>query len=155
MAGRKPKPLALKLLAGNPGKRRLPKNGPTPRRQRLVAPGHLSDTAKTAWVELAERLYRLGVATEMDGIALEQLCENYAEIRELRADILANGRTQSVQTKSGDVMERSRPAWSQLSDAERRFRAMMTEFGLTPSARTRIVATGEDESQDPAEAYFG
>lgn len=156
MKGRKPKPSALKLVAGNPGKRPLPKNEPKPKRVIPSAPAHLTDGAKLAWGALSTRLDRLGLLTELDAYALEQLCENYAEILVLREDIKTCGRFQTVTTQSGDQMERARPAMTQLNDAERRFKGMMCEFGLTPSARTRVATDGNGNDQtDPAEAYFG
>src|SRR6185312_2686519 len=60
MRGRKPKPSALKLLAGNPGKRALNKREPRPRREIPSPPAHLSDGARTAWGALSTRLDRLG-----------------------------------------------------------------------------------------------
>lgn len=157
MRGRKPKPTSLKLVTGNPGKRRIRKTEPKPKRVIPSPPAHVSDRALLAWGALATRLDRLGLLTELDAFALEQLCENYSEIIELREDIIDNGRFQTVTTKSGDRMERARPAATMLADAERRFRGMMVEFGLTPSARTRVAVTGDDDNAqtDPAEAYFG
>jgi len=155
MRGRKPKPSALKLLAGNPGKRALNKREPRPRREIPSPPAHLSDGARTAWGALSTRLDRLGLLTELDAFALELLCENYAEILTLRQDVTTAGRYQAVTTATGDKMERARPAAAMLADAERRFRGMMSEFGLTPSARSRIETTDDaDRDADPAEAYF-
>lgn len=154
MRGRKPKPTALKLVTGNPGRRPLNKKEPKPKRVIPSPPEHMSARAMAAWGALSTRLDRLGLLTELDALALEQLCENYGEILELRADIVANGRFQTVTTQSGDAMERVRPAATLLSDAERRFRAMMAEFGLTPSARSRVTPTTDDDrSHDPASAY--
>lgn len=156
MKGRKPTPSALKLLTGNPGRRPLPANEPRPRRLIPSPPAHLSERAAVAWGSLSVRLDRLGLLTELDAEALEQLCENYAEILALRADIAENGRTTAVVTTTGDKREAARPVVAMLSDAEKRFRAMMCEFGLTPSARTRVAGAGDDSGKaDPAEAYFG
>lgn len=156
MRGAKPKPTALKLVAGNPGRRPLNKREPKPKRVVPAPPEHLSADARTAWGSLAARLDRLGLLTELDVFALELLCENYAEILALRADVAAGGRYQVVITKSQDLMERARPVAMMLADAERRFRGMMSEFGLTPSSRSRIqTANDADDTTDPAEAYFG
>lgn len=155
MKGRKPKPTALKLVTGNPGKRAPKRREPKPARCIPSPPAHLSDQAKVAWGSLATRLDRLGLLTELDAYALEQLCENYAELLELRADVAAHGRFQICETKVGGTMERTRPAATMLADAERRFRGMMSEFGLTPSSRTRVQTSEDAKPEDPAEAYFG
>ena len=78
--------------------------------------------------------------TVVDDWALEQLCENYAEILDLRATIKTEGRFQTVTNKNGDTRTVNHPAASQLADAERRFKGMLEQFGLTPSARTRVKA---------------
>lgn len=154
MKGRKPKPTALKLVTGNPGRRKPNRKEAKPRRVIPSPPDHLSKGALAAWGSLATRLDRLGLLTEIDAFALEQLCENYSEILELRKDVADNGRFQTVTTQSGDAMERVRPCATLLADAERRFRAMMAEFGLTPSSRSRVTATPDDgHKADPAAAY--
>lgn len=148
-------PTALKLVTGNRGRRPLPKHEPKPKRVIPSPPEHLSPKAMVAWGAMAAKLDRLRMMTELEDWALEQLCENYVEIVELRADVAVNGRFQTVITKSGDAMERVRPAYTMLADAERRFRAMMAEFGLTPSSRARVQATPDEQNADPAAAYFG
>lgn len=154
MSGRKPKPTRLKLVTGNPGKRPLNKREPKPKRCIPSPPAHLSPAALVVWGSLSARLDRLGLMTDHDAEALEQLCENYVELVELRKDVAAKGRYQTVATKSGDVMERTRPAAAQLADAERRFASKMAEFGMTPSSRSRIELPDDDGNTDPAEAYF-
>jgi P27 family predicted phage terminase small subunit len=141
MKGRKPKPSALRLLEGNPGKRPINENEPHPEPGIPPAPEHLSARAKSAWDAISVKLDKVGILTEMDDWALEQLCENYAEIVELREEIKHNGRFQTVTNKLGESRTVNSPAWSQLADAEKRFRGMLEQFGLTPSARTRVKAT--------------
>lgn len=155
MKGRKPKPTHLKMVTGNPGRRRLPKDEPKPKRGKPEAPTHLSPKAAEVWPLVAQWLDQMGVLTLPDAAALEQLCETYADIVRARADLNENGWYQSVITKSGDVMERARPAVSVVQDADRRLRAWLTEFGLTPSARVRVRGNGGEEEVDPLEEYLG
>lgn len=150
----RPKPTALKLVTGNPGKRRLPKNEPKPRRVRPSPPAHLSRDALVAWGAFSERLFPLGLLTELDAAALELLCENYAEIQLLRRDLDANGWFETITRTNGTQATVTRAAAARLSDAERRFRSMLVEFGLTPSARSKVTATPDDDRRDdPAAAY--
>ena len=128
----------MRLLEGNPGKRLL-KDEPAPD-QGIPQPPDLSDLAKNAWAKVSVKLDTIGVLTEIDGWGLEQLCENYAEILELSATIKKEGRFQTVTNKNGDTRTVNHPAASQLADAERRFKGMLKQFGLTPSARTRVKA---------------
>src|SRR5262245_41709762 len=136
MKGRKPKPKAIHLLQGNRShltKKELSERGePEPPRGIPDAPNHLSKEAKRAWPQLAAKLDEMGVMTFADAWALEQLAENYAEILAWRDEIDQNGRMTTITSKNGDDRPGINPACLALSDAEKRFRAMMAEFGLTP-----------------------
>jgi phage terminase small subunit len=69
MRGRKPTPTALKLVAGNPGKRPLNRHEPKPVTAIPTCPAHLMPTAKTEWKRLARYLHDLGVISELDRAA--------------------------------------------------------------------------------------
>lgn len=150
MRGRKPKPTHLKLVAGNPGKRAINRKEPKPRREIPSPPDHLSDRARVAWGSLSTKLDRLGVLTELDDLALERICELVDEIVALKLDIRRHGRT----VKQGPSKGKLRPEVRVLSDACKRLRLWMVEFGLTPSSRARLDTNNQDPNADPAEAYF-
>ena len=86
MAGRRPKPTKLKLVTGNPGKRKLNDNEPQPAREIPSPPSHLTDWGKTAWGRMTVLLDGMGVLTVADTFALERLCdircriENYGRL---------------------------------------------------------------------------
>ena len=60
MAGRRPKPSHLKVVTGNPGKRKLNDKEPTPAREILSPPAHLTDWGKVAWGKLTVLLDGMG-----------------------------------------------------------------------------------------------
>ena len=92
MRGRKPSPTQLKLVRGNPGKRPIRAAGePKPGHTLPEAPVHLSARAKAAWGQIAPILSRMGVLTEADAVALELLCEAYADYSEARDELRAFG----------------------------------------------------------------
>ena len=154
MKGRKPAPNHLKLVRGNPGRRPLNAAEPKVRRARPSAPEHMSDRAREAWGYVSGLLDRMGILSEVDALALELLCEAYADYLGARAEIKAFGsETYATETANGDKMYRSHPAVAQRNDADRRIRGWLAEFGMTPSARTRVRADGPTE-EDPAAAYF-
>ena len=66
MAGRKPKPTAVKKLEGNPGKRKLNTKEPNPGKGMPDCPAWLLPEAKTEWIRLSEKLNQMGVLTEID-----------------------------------------------------------------------------------------
>lgn len=153
MAGRRPLPTAIHELNGFPGKRKLNRHEPKPRRSIPLPPSHLSDPVKEAWKKLAVKLHRMGVLTEADAWALEELAETYVEVKDLRQKISLEGRTVKVVTTKGEERQLTNPLVTQLGDAAKRFRMMMVEFGLTPSSRAKVHVT-EQEDKDPADRYF-
>lgn len=155
MKGRKPTPTYLKLVKGNPGRRPLNEAEPKPRRERPGAPAHISDKAREAWGYVSGLLDRIGVLTEVDAIALEMLCEAYAEVLEARAALKTFGSNYYTTVgKDGGLMYRAHPAVAVLQDADRRIKSWAAEFGMTPSARTRVKVDGEQEA-DSADRFFG
>ena len=169
MPSPRPKPTALKLISGNPGKRKINKAEPKPARSIPSCPAHLSDSGKVAWGRLCVLLDRMGVLTEADSLALERLCDCYTEILECRALIERDGRTYSsvtTRTTSEDGEEttveevksllKANPAVAMMADADRRFKSYLVEFGLTPAARSKVHATPDDDTKkDPLAEFFG
>ncbi len=91
MAGRRPRPTACKIIAGNPGRRPLNSAEPTPEPCSAQPPAHLSNTAKDTWEKLTVLLNSMSVLTIADTFALERLCDIYAEILRYRALIERKG----------------------------------------------------------------
>ena len=162
MAGRRPTPTSLKLVKGNPGRRKLNEKEPQPAKNIPSPPAHMSDEAKVAWGRLTVLLDRMGVLTEADTYALERLAECYSEILDCQAIIREHGRTYETESYGGgtgddavhNTMHRPRPEVGMLADADRRFKSYLVEFGLTPAARTKVQASGEEKG-DALESYFG
>ena len=163
MAGRRPKPTHLKVVSGNPGKRAINKKEPKPARETPSCPAYLSDASKVAWGRLCVLLDRMGVLTEADALALERLCDCYAEILECRELIARDGRTYTSIRGIGDedspieqVLMKANPAAAMLADADRRFKSYLVEFGLTPAARSKVqVKDDGDKQKDPLQEFFG
>ena len=151
--GRRPKPTQLKVVQGNPGRRPLNEDEPTPERVAPMCPDHVSEKAREVWDDLAAVLLNMGVLTEADAYAFERLAECYAEVVDCRESIEEHGRTYATRTQSGGVMVRPRPEVAMLADADRRFRAYLVEFGLTPAARSKVKADG-GAGDDQLAAYF-
>lgn len=154
MAGRRPKPTHLKVVTGNPGKRKLNEKEPQPAKEIPSPPSHLTDWGKTAWGKMTVLLDGMGVLTVADTFALERLCDIYADILQLRNTIADEGRTYTVQTEGGFLIK-ANPAVAMLADADRRFKSYLVEFGLTPAARTKVKVNEGETEEDPLNAFFG
>lgn len=148
--GRKPKPTALKVLEGNPGKRPLNEHEPVPPKETIKCPTWLEAEAKKEWRRLAPSLEAMGVLTTADLMAFAGYCQAYARWREAEEFISKHGTI--FQTPSGYVQQ-----VPQVSIAQQNLKIMQSfcaEFGLTPASRSRIIAaTGEGavDEADPME----
>ena len=93
MAGRKPKPTALKKLEGNPGKRKLNTKEPMPGKRMPDCPKWLLPEAKMEWERLCVKLSEMGVLTEIDMAAFAAYCQSYARWKEAQEHIDSEGST--------------------------------------------------------------
>jgi len=142
--GRKPKPTAIKVLEGNPGKRPLNANEPKPEKKSPKCPSWLEPEAKKEWRRMAKVLERLGVLTEIDAAAFAGYCQAYARWKEAEEFLSKHGTI--FKTPSGYIQQ-----VPQVSIAQTYLKVMKdfcSEFGLTPAARTRIKVDVEEKSAD-------
>lgn len=146
--GRKPKPTALKLLEGNPGKRRINRGEPQPEQKVPKCPEWLLPEAKQEWKRMAKELSLLGLLTTVDMTAFAGYCQAYARWQEAERFITQHGSI--FKTPSGYVQQ-----VPQVSIAQQNLKIMQSfcsEFGLTPASRSRLqVGTGAvgSERDDP------
>ena len=89
--GRKPKPTALKLLEGNPGKRPINEHEPVPPKGTVKCPTWLEPEAKKEWKRLAPSLEAMGVLTQADLTSMQSFCSEFGLTPATRARIIANG----------------------------------------------------------------
>lgn len=144
--GRKPVPSALKLVKGTDQPCRMNKNEPKPKADNIKMPVGMSDSAKKHWGQVVKQLKEAGIMTNLDVTALMIYCETYAQWRDATDKI----------NKHGSVVkgERGFPVRSPyLMVAQKAFdqmKQMLTEFGMTPSSRTKVNTTDEhNEKKDP------
>lgn len=153
--GPAPKPVALRVIDGNPSKRPLP-NTPEPSTSDEVPapPKHLGTEARRFWRKVAPELHRLGMLTEVDLAAFERLSESYGLAVQAMKDIKKNGPIEvaSVFRKDGEVSGERRqknPAIQVWRDSTTLFKALAAEFGITPATRARFnVPDDADGSGD-------
>ena len=134
--GRKPKPTGIKQLEGNPGKRKLNEHESTPEKKAPSCPKWLEPEARKEWKRLAKKMEQMGILTEVDMAAFAGYCQAYARWKDAEEFISQHGTI--VKTPSG--------YWQQIpqvSIAQTYLKIMnktAEQFGLTPSARSRIIA---------------
>ncbi len=149
--GRKPKPTALKLLEGNPGKRELNQFEPKPTDGLPICPDWLTDDAKEEWERLASVMSKMGILSEVDQSAFAVYCQTWARWKEAQEHITAEGST--YVTENG---VKKNPWVAIANEWQAKLLSVCGEFGLTPSSRSRIVAANAKETEaDGMEALLG
>ena len=160
--GRKPKPLALHIINGNPSNLDLEKKiKETPQFDSLApeCPERLNGTAKEEWERIIPELENLGLLTIADKATFELYCQVYGECVELEEFIKANGMTyvHVKKNKFGQVISEYVTQYPQVSQLDRKRNLLIkicAEFGLTPSSRGRISLTPKKEDEDPMAKLF-
>ena len=144
--GRKPKPSALRELAGNVGHRPINKNEPKPTGV-PTCPPMLNAVAKAEWTRVRKELVPMGLLTNVDRAALMAYCVVYA--RWVKAEDQIEKLGEYIKSsKSGYLIQA--PWVGVANKALELMHKYATEFGFTPSSRTRLSVeppkqTKEDE----------
>jgi P27 family predicted phage terminase small subunit len=146
MDGRKPIPTYLKLLNGNPGKRPINENEPTPVVEIPECPEYIAkdEIAHEEWQRIIPELYKLNLITVIDRATIELYCTQYSIYRRALEEINIKGLTVS-NVRHG---EKSIPHIAIAREAAKVIKSIAVEFGLTPSSRSRInVPSGKTEDE--------
>ena len=153
--GPAPKPTAVKMKQGNPGRRPPPEREPQPARGKPNCPGRLPSGAKRIFRELVrhldgqmEILTRCEPALPMLALALHRWWEAEAAIEE-------HGMVMTLYTKGGDEYYQQRPEVSIAKSYFEQALKIADRYGLTPSARSRVQALGEAKKDRVAAFLFG
>ena len=161
-------PTSIKLLRGNPGKRPLNKREPKPKEGVPYCPSWLSDEARRHWKRTAAILKDMGLLTTADGDALANYCDTWAQWREMRDWIEKHGPVMPIRgAPTGEVGEDGRPLPGPIKYIQQAPQVNIArhlllilgryqlEFGLTPSARTRIQVGKSSTESAEFERFLG
>lgn len=158
-----PKPTALKVLEGNPGRRALNlSDGVNPRVEVPSAPKHLGTEARKEWKRITPLLFELGLISGLDRAALAMYCQSVGRLSEL--EMAFNGLV-DVAVSAGDtypdaVLKASQTATPsgyvqqsvivQLISSHRlQVHRHLGHFGLSPAARMRVQASNYAQPELP------
>jgi P27 family predicted phage terminase small subunit len=170
MRGRKPKPVAFRLLNGNPSGRPIPDGG------RIASalpscPPHLDAEAKKEWKRVLKELRNLGLLSRVDRAALAAYCQLWSRVVKLEGivqrtgEVLSDkvvkrhyGRKDSNGVAEEIVNERTKfyrsPYAIELQACYERMHSFLSEFGLTPSSRARLGIREHTEEDDELERFL-
>ncbi|MFC0340793.1 phage terminase small subunit P27 family [Paracoccus niistensis] len=150
MAGRKPLPTQLKLVKGTARPHRMNPAEPQPVVSVPAPPEHLDEAAVAKVTELAELLARHGVMTELDAGALARYVVIWRRWLEAEAEVKRRGPV--VKAAGGNIIQN--PFLAVANKCLAQMGQIESEFGLTPSSRTRIRMAAPGEAADPFEDYL-
>jgi P27 family predicted phage terminase small subunit len=83
--------------------------------------------------------------TEIDEMAFAMLCHSWAEYLEASEKLRETG----MLVKSPNGFPMMNPYLVIANTAVKKVRALLTEFGMSPSSRSRIAAAGTASAADP------
>ena len=123
------KPTALKVLQGNPGKRKLQREPVLPAGAEV--PSWLGKQARRYWDEMAPMLTKAGLLKATDADALGMWCS-------LKVILVR-------QARQGNIDLRLSSEWRQYG----------SRFGLTPADRAKVGPGDSVKATDPFEVWLG
>lgn len=141
--GRPPKPIEVHRRNGNPSNKKLP--APTETLalvpvDGIPAPITLEAHGRELWRRAQDRAAWL---SELDLVALQDLCETWDEVCAMRAAIAEEGLTseEPIVTPAGHVVGQKKvphPLIKELRSAQKQLHAIGSALGFDPTARSRL-----------------
>ena len=127
------------------------------RAENVAAPAHLNEIAQAEWARVAPGLVASGILTAVDRSALAAYCQAYARWvqaetaikRMAEKDTLTGGLM--IKTTNGNAIQN--PLVGTANKAASDMIRFASEFGMTPSARSRIEAGAAFEEEK--DEFFG
>ena len=165
MAGRPPKPTALKVIEGNRGKRATNKQEPDPTYLTdLEPPAWLAQPAQEVWKEVAPKLAAAKLLTEVDVQMLAMGCVAIAQhryaVKRTGDDLVKAKHEVDEEGELFSVGEHINPWMLVQSMTFKQAMAVFQQFGMSPAARTRIAIQpqgdlfGHGNQENKAAKYF-
>lgn len=151
--GRPMLPSNLKILKGTDQKCRMNENEPKPEIEAPDAPEFLNAVALAEWNRLVPELVKLGILAKIDSTTLAAYCATFARWVEAEGMLMSEGSV--IETSNGNIIQ---SPWVGIANtALGHMRKFLTEFGMSPASRSKVIATGaanvgRPEKQNPFEA---
>lgn len=144
--GRPAKPTNLKLLQGNPGKRKINKNEPAPDIEIPDPTMPLNGYALEEWNRIAPILEDLGLISEVDATALTMYCVHFQQLRET-VEELQDLDSKLMTAQSGHAQQH--PFFSIINKQSKMCHKYLQEFGMTPASRSKVTALKKKADEHP------
>lgn len=154
--GPRPEPTILKIAKGNPGKRRLNQSEPKPAADAIQPPDWVTGKSLEKWQEVVPKLLGMGVMTNADVDTIARYCTMYEQYVKYLEQVRRGLDVLVIRDDAGKVKYmQSTPAATMMTKLAASMLRIEQEFGLTPSARTGIVAKPPQDNSDLDAILFG
>jgi len=120
-----------------------------PSKDKVVAPEWLDEIAKQEWDNVIEDLKEHDIVTNIDVGSLAVCCDAYSQYVQAHKEVAEYGLTVLEETKYGEKRVKNPAVTVQKQYAEI-YKQFMSEFGLSPSARLKLVMPKKEE-KEPSE----
>jgi len=150
--GRHKLPTELKVLKGTLEKSRVLKDEMKPESIKNIPypPEWLGEIAKREWYAITKELHKLKILTNLDLSMLAIYCneiQTYIECQEMMKN---KSRIQIIKNPDGTIKSQNQNAYQRIAnDSVMKAIKIASEFGLTPSSRTRIGTGQIIDNDDP------
>ena len=156
--GRKPKPAKLHLLHGN--KHKVKDTTPILDSQIPEMPDFLSAEAIEEWNAITPELNAIGLLATIDKAGLAAYCQAYGRWRKMETMLNKTGviyKKKVKNNKTGRMVATGELLTNPLlwiaNRAMEQMRQFLTEFGMTPSSRSRVAVMNHKKPLDEFEMW--
>ena len=143
--GARPLPTKLKVVRGTLRQGRTNVHEPALPVEIPRCPAHLRGEARREWKRISRDLAAYGLLTRIDRAALALYCEAWGRWVEAEEALRKYG----VMIKAPSGFPMQSPYLAIANKAMEQIRALLTEFGMSPSSRTRVHAAPAVDDDDP------
>lgn len=144
--GPRPTPTAQLKLRGS-WRGGINKNEPEPERGTPEMPNGMKGVSKECWLQLSPILDDMGVLTIADSLALQLLCETFAHWKRAQDMLSKHGDVYPIKDDNGKVKYLQQSPYVAISrNFGKALKDLLCEFGLTPSARSRVETSGDRQT---------
>lgn len=110
-------------------------------------PSHLSAAQRKQWHEIGQQLHKVGLCSDLDAICLELLVRSYCEMNNAQNRLSSGDLV--LEVGDGGALQ-ANPLVGVIAKHLATLKWCLTQFGMTPSARTGIRLP-EPKKMDPME----
>lgn len=161
--GRKPMPVDLLVLKGKKNltkkeieQRKQAEQAIKPKQDKIECPDWLDETAEAEWDRIVKDLMELNLLTNIDVSALSIYCDAYSKYVQATESLKSEGLIVEYTNKSGATNKTQNPNVQIANKYAAIVKSMISEFGLSPSARIKLVLPKEEvKEKSKEEKLFG